>query len=134
MIHLSPEIVRRHSLIPTCKADINLIPRKSDNLNWRIGYFGLYLISLAKFLHSYLLCLLQNTFHGVDAHVKILQGRTKGQADEVMARRVEEVPTVCWVDIEENTRDYDGLLLQQFLEESLSKILVSKHSAKVWAY
>lgn len=38
----------------------------------------------------------------------------------MMTRRVEEIPTVRWIDIEENTRDNDGLFLQQFLKESLS--------------
>jgi len=38
----------------------------------------------------------------------------------MMTRRVEEVPTVRWVDIEENTRNNDGLFFQQFLKESLA--------------
>jgi len=52
-------------------------------------------------------------------HVKILQRWTKRQANKMMTRRVEEVPTVRWIDIEENTRNNDGLFLQQFLKEGL---------------
>lgn len=36
-----------------------------------------------------------------------------------MARGVEEIPPVCGVDIEEDTRNHDRLLLQQLLEEGL---------------
>ena len=38
----------------------------------------------------------------------------------MMTRRIEEVPTVRRVDIEENTRNNDGLFFQQFLKESLA--------------
>ncbi len=45
-------------------------------------------------------------------HVEILQRRPEREADEVVARRVEQVPAVCGVDIEEDAWDDDRLLLQ----------------------
>jgi hypothetical protein len=42
----------------------------------------------------------------------------------MMARRVEQVPTMRRVDIEEDSRDDDDMLLEQFFEESLENITV----------
>ena len=37
----------------------------------------------------------------------------------MVARRVEEVPTVGGVDVEKDPRDHDGLLLEKLFEEGL---------------
>jgi hypothetical protein len=54
--------------------------------------------------------------------VKVLQRRTKRQADEVVAWRIEQVPAMGRVDIEENTRNHNGLFLKELLEESLQRL------------
>ena len=51
--------------------------------------------------------------------VEILERRPEGEAHEMMARGVEEVAAVGGVDVEEDTRDDDGLFFQQLLEEGL---------------
>lgn len=49
--------------------------------------------------------------------VKIFHRRSKGQSNKVMARRVEQVPPVRRVDIEENAGNHNCLLLEQLLKE-----------------
>ena len=49
--------------------------------------------------------LLKHAAHRVEALVKVLERRTERNSHKVVARRVEEVPSVRWVDVEEDTRD-----------------------------
>ena len=51
--------------------------------------------------------------------VQVFHRRTEGDAHEVMANGVEKVATMRGVDVEEDTRDNDRLLLKKFLEERL---------------
>jgi hypothetical protein len=45
--------------------------------------------------------------------------RAKGESDEVVTRRVEQITAVGWVDIEEYSGNHDCLLFEQFFEECL---------------
>jgi hypothetical protein len=51
--------------------------------------------------------------------VKILHRGPKGNPDELVARRVEQVAAVRRVDVEEDTRDYNRLLLEELFEKCL---------------
>lgn len=51
--------------------------------------------------------------------VQDIKRRPERQADEVVARRIEEIPAMSRVNVEEDTWDHYGLLLQKFLEERL---------------
>lgn len=53
--------------------------------------------------------------------VKIFYRGPEGNPDELVARRIEQVAAVSRVDIEEDSWDYDRLLLEEFLEECLGK-------------
>lgn len=64
-------------------------------------------------------CLLQDALNCIQTLVKVLERRAEGNAHEVVARRVEQVSAVSRVDVEEDSGNHDGLLLQQFLEERL---------------
>jgi len=55
--------------------------------------------------------------NGVNASIEILEGRAKGQPDEVVARRVEEIPAVRRIYIEEDAGDDNCLLLEKLFEE-----------------
>ena len=55
----------------------------------------------------------------VQALIQVFERRTKGEPDEVVAGRVEQVSTVGGVDVEEDTRDHDRLFLQELFEEGL---------------
>ena len=61
--------------------------------------------------------LLKHAAHRVEALVKVLERRTEREPDEGVAGRVEEVPAVGGVDVEEDAGDDDRLLLEQLLEE-----------------
>ena len=93
-------------------------------------------LPVTKVLHSSLLGSLEDAIHGVQTwshirilyakgtkrnltHVEILQRWPEREADEVVAGRVEQVPAMWGVDIEEDARDDNRLLLQQLLEECL---------------
>ena len=68
--------------------------------------------------HIYEYCM-QKEPNAILTHVEILQRWPEREADEVVAGRVEQVPAMCGVDIEEDARDDNRLLLQQLLEEGL---------------
>lgn len=57
----------------------------------------------------------------IKTHIKIFQWGPKGQAHEVMARRVEEIASVGGIDVEENARDDDSIFFQELLKESLDQ-------------
>lgn len=54
---------------------------------------------------------------GTQTLIEVLERRPERQPNEVVARRVEEVPAVGGVDVEEDARDDDRLLLEELLEE-----------------
>jgi len=76
-----------------------------------------FLVGMAERLHALLLRLPKNAFHRIETLVQVLQGGTKREAHEMVARRVEEVTTVRGVDVEEDARDDDRLFLEELLEE-----------------
>jgi hypothetical protein len=71
-----------------------------------------YVANISEYDHTQMHCM------GLTL-VKVLNGRPERKTHEVMAGRVEQVASVRRVDIEEDTRDADGLFLKEFLEESL---------------
>lgn len=75
------------------------------------------LIPLPKRLHALLLSLLQHPLYRIQSPIQVLQRRPKAQPHIRMARRVEQIPPVRRVDIEEDTRNNNRLLLQQLLKE-----------------
>jgi hypothetical protein len=72
--------------------------------------------------HALLLSLLQHPRDRVDTFIQILQWRTKGKSNEVVTGRVEQVPAVGRIDVEEDTWDDNGLFFEEFLEEGQSII------------
>jgi len=76
-----------------------------------------FLVAVTKRPHTLLLRFLQNARHRVDALVQILDRGTERQPDEVMARRIEQVPPVRGIDIKEDAWDDDGLFFEEFFEE-----------------
>ena len=69
--------------------------------------------------------LLEHAPDRVEPRVEVRERRAEREAHEVVARRVEEVPAVRGVDVEEDTGDDDALLLEQLLEEGLCERKVS---------
>ena len=61
--------------------------------------------------------LLEHALDRIETLVEVLERRAEREAHEVVARRVEEVPAVRGVDVEEDAGDDDRLLLEQLLEE-----------------
>ena len=55
----------------------------------------------------------------VQTTVEVLHRRAKGETDEMVAWRVEQVTTMRGIDIKENSRNDNGLLFEQFLEKCL---------------
>jgi hypothetical protein len=49
--------------------------------------------------------------------IEIPERRAKRQPDEVVARRVEKIPAVCWIDIEKDAWDDNCLLLEKPFKE-----------------
>jgi len=68
--------------------------------------------------HALLPNLPQHPPDSVQTLIQILKRRTEREPDEVMARRVEQVPTVGRVDVEEDSGDHDRSLFQELFEES----------------
>jgi hypothetical protein len=56
---------------------------------------------VAKVFHSVVTGTLKDTLYGIKPHIEIFHGRAKGDADEVMARRAEEITPVRRVDLKE---------------------------------
>ena len=61
----------------------------------------------------------QHPLDSVQTPVQVLEGRAERDPDEVVARRIEEVPAVRGVDVEEDSRDHDRLFLEELFEEGL---------------
>lgn len=57
--------------------------------------------------------------------IKVFNRRSERKTHEMMARGVEQVASVRWVDVEENTGDHDSLFLEQFFEECLMVITIN---------
>jgi hypothetical protein len=55
----------------------------------------------------------------VRTSVQIFDRGAERKTDEMMTRRIEEVPAMGGVDIEEDTRNDNSLFLQELLKESL---------------
>ena len=55
----------------------------------------------------------------VRTFVQVRQRRAERQANEMVARRTEQIPAMRRIDIEENARNDDGLFLQQLFKEGL---------------
>lgn len=53
----------------------------------------------------------------VKAHLQLLHSRAVADADKVVARAVEQIATLRRVEVEEDARHHDCLLLQQGVEE-----------------
>ncbi|KAL7283653.1 LOW QUALITY PROTEIN: hypothetical protein ACG7TL_003089 [Trametes sanguinea] len=81
------------------------------------------LVAVAKRGATLLLRLLQDAADGVQTYqekrtfVKILKRRAKRETHEVVAGRVEEIPAMSRVDVEEDAGNDDRLLLQELFEE-----------------
>lgn len=76
------------------------------------------LITDGMIIHSYLASrLLHDSLNSIHAHLQHFHLGSVTDAHEVMARRVEQITSLGRVEIEENTRHDDGLLLQQGVEE-----------------
>jgi len=60
---------------------------------------------------------LENPRNRIKTHIEVLERRSEGDTNEVVARRVEKVAPVRWVDVEEDARDDDGLFLEKLFEE-----------------
>ena len=61
--------------------------------------------------------------HGIQATIKVFQRRAEGKTDEMMARGMEQIPTVRRIDVEENSRYHNGLLLEQLFKEDLENLV-----------
>ena len=51
--------------------------------------------------------------------IQIAKRGAERDPDKVVARRFEQVPTVRWVDVEEDSRDHDRLFFEELFEEGL---------------
>ena len=74
---------------------------------------------MSKPSEAILLIPLQQPPDGVQTLIQVFHRRAEREPDEVVARRVEKVPTVRRVDIEEDTRDHDRLFFEELFEEGL---------------
>jgi len=77
------------------------------------------LIPMPKPFNTQLPSPLHQVIDSVQTHIQVLERRTEGEPDKVVARRVEEVSTVRGVNVEEDSRDYDRLFLEELFEEGL---------------
>jgi hypothetical protein len=61
--------------------------------------------------------LLDNSLNAIQSHLQRLHLGSITESDEVMTRTIEEITSLTWVQVEENTRDNDDSLLKTCLEE-----------------
>lgn len=61
--------------------------------------------------------LLDNPLNAVQALLQHIHSGAITQSDEVMTRTVKQISSSTWIQIEEDTRDYNDLLFQTRLEE-----------------
>lgn len=61
----------------------------------------------------------QDPINRIQTLVQVLHWRTEGEAHELMARRIEKVTSVLRIDVEEDTRNDDGLFFEKLFKECL---------------
>jgi len=60
---------------------------------------------------------LKHPFDSVQALCQVGERWAKGETDKVVTRRVKQITTVSWVDVEEYSGYHDCLLFEQFFKE-----------------
>lgn len=81
------------------------------------------LVRVPERVQTLLLGALKDAGHSVDAHVETLERGAEREAHKVVAWGREEVAAVSRVDVEEDARNDDALLLETLLEEGLEGVL-----------
>ena len=76
-------------------------------------------IALPKFFEALLLSPPQHPLDSIQSHLQIRERRSEREPNEVVTRRVEQVSTMGRVDVEEDSRNYDGFFFEQLFEEGL---------------
>lgn len=61
----------------------------------------------------------QDPINRIQTLVQVLHRRTEREAHELMTRRIEEVTSVLRIDVEEDTRNDDGLFFEKLFKECL---------------
>jgi len=90
-----------------------------------------FLVAMPESPGTLLPSLLQHSSHSVESLIQIFKRRTKRETNKVMTRGFEQIPTMGRVDIEEDTRDDDGLLFEEFFEEGQTIVQRSRKLLKV---
>ena len=96
------------------------VPRSSSHLDEPVELvhaLNALLVAVAERMTTLAARLLEHALDRIETLVEVLERRAEREAHEVVARRVEEVPAVRGVDVEEDAGDDDRLLLEQLLEE-----------------
>lgn len=92
-------------------------------LQRRAGAVEALLIGVPERVQALLLGALEDTGHSVDTHVETLERGAERETHKMVAWGREEVAAVGRVDVEEDARNDDALLLETLLEEGLEAVL-----------